>query len=223
MSPLPPSTRAFSLLEILSVIAIVAILVAVGIPGLANMRTNASKAASASNLRQIGVAIQSYVGENDGRLPGPTKGGQYPIYGVSRATAENLASYLAPYLDLPPVNSGSAPAKVFAFPAYFARYGNYDSAPSYFANQRVTDGERSYNPWGYAQADPTRSGSPTKVVAVASAGLANTWALTEMDQELPVLDPGSGWFGKLPNKPFHGATRNTLYFDGSVRDFPEEI
>jgi prepilin-type N-terminal cleavage/methylation domain-containing protein/prepilin-type processing-associated H-X9-DG protein len=211
-----------TLVEVLVVVAIIGILFAIAIPVISEMKTTASRAASASNLRQIGVAILLYTGENDGRLPGPTKGGQYPIYGVSKATRENLASYLSPYLNLPALTSGSAPAEIFAFPAYQALHKGFDSAPSYFAKQRVSEGTTNYNPWGYAQAEPAASGSPVKVLIVGNAGLSNTWALTEMDQQLSVLDPGSGWFARLPAKPFHGATRNTLFFDGSVRNFPNE-
>lgn len=64
MSGTGQNRRAFNLLELLVVIAIIAILAALLLPVLTAARQRAQTANCASNLRQIGIALQSYLTEN---------------------------------------------------------------------------------------------------------------------------------------------------------------
>jgi prepilin-type N-terminal cleavage/methylation domain-containing protein len=61
--------QAFTLIELLVVIAILAILAALMLPSLASAREKGWRAACLSNLRQIGIAIQVYASDNDGKIP----------------------------------------------------------------------------------------------------------------------------------------------------------
>ncbi len=61
--------KAFTLVELLAVIAIIAILAALLLPTLARAKDSSRKVACMSNLRQIGIAMHGYSGENDGKLP----------------------------------------------------------------------------------------------------------------------------------------------------------
>src|SRR5215831_4485775 len=63
------SSFAFTLIELLVVIAVIAILAALLLPALGRAKEQGKAAACISNLRQIGVAIQLYVSENNNRLP----------------------------------------------------------------------------------------------------------------------------------------------------------
>lgn len=64
-----PKCRAFTLIEILTVIAVIAILAAILLPAMGSIRERANETKSASNLRQIGVAMQLYAQNNNGLLP----------------------------------------------------------------------------------------------------------------------------------------------------------
>ncbi len=64
-----PGRRAFSLIELLVVIAILAMLAALLLPTLLAAQEKGRKTACLSNLRQIGIAIQSYAADSDGKIP----------------------------------------------------------------------------------------------------------------------------------------------------------
>ena len=60
---------AFTLIELLVVIAIIAILAAMLLPALARAKESGKRIACNNNLRQLGMAMQMYVGDNQGTLP----------------------------------------------------------------------------------------------------------------------------------------------------------
>jgi prepilin-type N-terminal cleavage/methylation domain-containing protein len=61
--------HGFSIIELLVVISIIAAILALLIPGLGKARALARRTACASNLKQIDVAMHSYINTNDDKYP----------------------------------------------------------------------------------------------------------------------------------------------------------
>jgi prepilin-type N-terminal cleavage/methylation domain-containing protein len=64
--------RAFTLIELLVVIAVIAILGTIAYPVYTGVQERAKVTKDMNNLRQIGLATQTYMNDNDGVLPGST-------------------------------------------------------------------------------------------------------------------------------------------------------
>jgi type II secretory pathway pseudopilin PulG len=58
-----------SILELLVVVAIIAVLIALLLPAVQAAREAARRTESLNNLRQLGLAVQQFVGEHEGQLP----------------------------------------------------------------------------------------------------------------------------------------------------------
>jgi len=92
-----PRRKGFTLIELLVVIAIIGILAAMVFPVFARARESARKAVCLSNVKNIALAFQMYLADNNDTLP-PTEHRQEVI---DFMTCEEGAHYANPYLRWP--------------------------------------------------------------------------------------------------------------------------
>jgi prepilin-type N-terminal cleavage/methylation domain-containing protein/prepilin-type processing-associated H-X9-DG protein len=100
--------RGFTLIELLVVIAVIGILLAVLLPTVARARESANRTACASNLRQLGHALLSYVNDNKAYFPASACGNvldaQDWIWWPQARRRDIVSCAVGKYLNLGPDN-----------------------------------------------------------------------------------------------------------------------
>lgn len=237
-SPIPPRpsfrSSGFTLIELLVVISIIAVLAALLIPVLGNVRAQGDAVKCSSNLRQLGVGIQGYMNEHDGRLPGPLDVLVYPADQKGKtADTGSLIELIAPYLGLLKKSTvGQADTRtadsVTICPALL-RVATVKGTPSFVLNfaDKIED-MGSQAPWGsikdgtqpvpYSVLTSWRDDrtDPKEVSANGQMNLARRWAIKDVDKHAFRDMAAPAEASAMPEKPVHGEYRNALFYDWHV-------
>jgi prepilin-type N-terminal cleavage/methylation domain-containing protein/prepilin-type processing-associated H-X9-DG protein len=211
------SRSAFTLIELLVVIAIIAILAAMLLPVLAKAKQKAYQITCASNLKQAGTAMALYLNDNHDTLPGPAWAGAMASYDIN--SSQELIWFIARDLGQPAPSSKIYVAKFFVCPGYERMAPQVTSLVGrkvYFLNPDLDASPlNSAPPFGNPGVTPAVQ--PLKISAFDSYQPPSAvFAISDVDQALPQLNPSVSWWSDLPNKPVHGAVRNQLFFDWHV-------
>ena len=202
--------KSFTLIELLVVIAIISILAAMLLPTLAGAKEQARRTACQSGLRQLGMAVAMYAGDNKDNLPTGVRddGGEHTIW-IGTNTFNAIKQYSG-------TNMSTCPSMAATFQYYEAGIG-WVIGYSYNAGHNT--------PW------PGQPGPPW-VSPKKSSGLPQLIVACDLNQWSTVGTPF--WTiaphcpGGPPNPPFQwlpavktsrqlgAAGGNELFLDGSV-------
>jgi len=208
---------------LLVVIAIVGVLAALLLPGLAVAKEASRRAVCSANLRQIGLAIESYAEEHEGAIPyGPpappftSPASFYPSTGTPTSliclqggAPVGLGLLLSRYLsDQPRVLFCPGPDQAVDAEAELAKVGKRQAQASYYyrhgGNTQLFDkptAESESSPPRLASLGNNRNGLPIRALAIDTQFLC---------------PPGLESFNVKPRTHHRQRFANVLYIDGHV-------
>lgn len=222
--------HAFTLVEMLVTVMIVGLLAALLLPVIGKARNSGAQAKGIANLRQIGLAVQTFATENENRLPGPAPLGVLSYYNrAGRNSSHAFPAKIAPYLGLPDAatlpTSQDIIVPALEDPGFKITMLVSTNAPNFVQNPVLSDEpgvEGKKHIFGNIATSGLPATNPLTIFDVVNlGGPSKVWMLTTTDQQLPAkLTNKSGWIPKLPPAPPYGKSRLRLFVDGHVETVP---
>jgi prepilin-type processing-associated H-X9-DG protein len=211
------------MVEILVTVAIVAALAALLVPQAARLTKTGQRAQCASNLRQMGVALNSYLGDN--KMLFPTSWVSLPCNPTLRSPGEYmpLTAHLAPYLGIDAPRLSKPFVAIAQCPGFPKKINsqNAQSAPFYSTYRLVlSKGDLSRRPHPFGGAEGARVVSALSVEEIYGHPASNFPVIFNLDKETH-QQPGTDLGDDVPDRPVFGKGRNVLYLDGHVAFEPD--
>jgi prepilin-type N-terminal cleavage/methylation domain-containing protein/prepilin-type processing-associated H-X9-DG protein len=212
--------RGFTLIELLTVIAIIGILASILIPTVGRVRESARQSSCASNLRQVGLALQLYANEHNDWLPAASPDAVPPATG-----AVLWSKALGPYLPRRGPNETSIEHVIFVCPS--ADYGGNRGdklSRTYGVTAAMLGQTSSTGNLGQTAKFARRLSTITErtrtplIVEGKADGSSTTGCRSNYSWNQVANDRAATRTADCPNLDFrHGERMNTAYADGSVR------
>ncbi len=198
-------SAAFTLIELLVVIAIIGVLAGIFLPVLARVQENGRTTQCASNLRQIGVAILAYAGDNNGVMP--LANGPIPYTAPPRADGATLGwtEQLDPYLG--------TDRKIYACPSSKILLTN-DATYSYFMGCHAAYVANNGSP---AAVRLSLLSAPSRYILGGDISGNGVFTSTDSDKNDSTVNPAFAF--TATRSPFHNGKVNLLFGDGHVGAF----
>ncbi|MDR1281037.1 MAG: prepilin-type N-terminal cleavage/methylation domain-containing protein [Opitutaceae bacterium] len=234
-SPAPPPARpagaGFTLIELLVVIAIIGVLAGILIPVLGAVRRTARKVTCTSNMRQLGVATQLWLGDN--------KDVMYPQKNAPTNWTYMWFDYLRPYIPRQPgaARTGSGLRSSLFCPLILDTHPDNTTQRNFTGYGKNANLGRLPGNGGDLCKKITADYAPSRVVLFWDDSQRDETAEGRMQSSSDGGWPKStsSYPGSYYNLAFrHGDTCNLLFLDGHVasikpganrdaRDFPELV
>jgi prepilin-type N-terminal cleavage/methylation domain-containing protein/prepilin-type processing-associated H-X9-DG protein len=195
--------KGFTLIELLVVIAIIAILAAILFPVFAKAREKARQTSCLSNRKQVGVAVLSYVSDNDGTMPDTDWGGD--------ESDQPYWVFLNPYMKNTQLWACPSATPDFCHPHCWApsqqgRGADPTGDNSMFSEQFMSQGYREAN---------IVNPPPAEWVILSEGGCGvNGWTWQVLS--------GIGTCDRRRQTDLHNGGRNALMYDGHAKWFKDE-
>jgi prepilin-type processing-associated H-X9-DG protein len=180
---------------------------------------SANRTKCLSNLRSVGRAIGTFLGEHEGVLPGPLWTAQSCWY--NERDPGTLGNQLAGYMGMP-LDYEKRKMDAFVCPAW-QKGAPYRDDESFLLNTEVVVNGDTINPWGDADlaeedagTDPSSPAAPKVLARLSDAPLSRIWAMQDLDAQSVTKKKPQG----IAPKPVHGDKRNALFFDFHVESIP---
>lgn len=197
------SNRAFTLIELLVVITVIGLLVGLAVPAIGTALQRAKLTKSLSNLRQMGLALQLYGGENNYSLPPRVSSNQ---------RSEKWPALIYEYLNNPQAYLDPVDAANYRLTESDIISGTGSNKSSYLIN--------GFNDLG-TLSDPTLSVSLLRIPDQSNTILMGKKYVARGDYYMDV-DEGGGDHNTVLDWITYNNKANFYFADGSVRTYKKD-